>query len=85
MKGDFILEARKHVTQHGTTVEIRKTETYHDRFIVIDGTKCWHLGASIKDAGNKAFAMSEMRSIMILDAIKKDVDATWNAAATVAF
>jgi len=54
MKGDFRLEARKFAAQHGNIIEVRQTSKYHDRFIVEDGTRCWHVGASLKDAGNKA-------------------------------
>jgi hypothetical protein len=80
MKGDFALEAKKFAVQHGNTIEVRHTQQYHDRFVVTDGDRCWHLGASIKDAGNKAFAMSEVLSTTIKSAIRTDVDATWNAA-----
>lgn len=80
MKGDFTLEGRKFAAQHGNTIEVRQTQQYHDRFIVTDGDRCWHLGASIKDAGNKAFAMSEVLSATIRAAIRTDVDTTWNAA-----
>lgn len=37
---------------------IRNTEEFHDRFIILDGKKLYHVGASIKDAGKKAFAIS---------------------------
>lgn len=80
MKGDFALEARKFAAQYGNTIEVRQTQQYHDRFIVTDGDRCWHLGASIKDAGNKAFAMSEVLSATIRAAIRTDVETTWNAA-----
>ncbi len=83
MKGDFALEGRKFAAQHGNTVEVRQTQEYHDRFVVADGDRCWHLGASIKDAGNKAFAMSEVLSPTIRAAIKTDVDTTWKAAQSV--
>ena len=45
---------------------------------------CWHLGASIKDAGNKAFAISEMLSTCIRSAVKADVEASWTRATSVA-
>jgi hypothetical protein len=83
MKGDFALEAHKFLRQQGNTVEVRQTAQYHDRFIVVDGLRCWHLGVSIKDAGNKAFAMSEMLSPSILSAVRIDVDATWSKAGIV--
>lgn len=83
MKSDFALEGRKFVSQHGNTVEVRITKSYHDRFILLDGNKCWHLGASIKDAGNKAFAMSEILSSALVSAVLTDVQNTWNASSVV--
>ncbi|HUO14321.1 MAG TPA: hypothetical protein VMX38_04985 [Verrucomicrobiae bacterium] len=83
MKSDFALEGRKFVAQHGNTVEVRTTKSYHDRFILLDGTKCWHCGASIKDAGNKAFAMSEILSPALVAAVVTDAQNTWNAASVV--
>ena len=83
MKGDFVLEAKKFANQHGNVVEIRQTSNYHDRFILVDGKQCWHLGASIKDAGSKAFAMSEILSSNIRSTIQTDVEATWNAGTVV--
>ncbi len=81
MQGDFGLEAQKFATQHGNTIEIRQTGQYHDRFVLTGGgNRCWHLGASIKDAGNKAFAMSEILSPAIRAAVKADVESTWNTA-----
>ena len=80
MKGDFALEGRRFASQHGNTIEIRQTQQYHDRFVLTDGNLCWHLGASIKDAGAKAFAMSEMIGQTVRTAIRTDVEATWNGA-----
>ncbi len=83
MKGDFQLEGKAFAAQHRNKVEIRTTKSYHDRFILIDDARCWHLGASIKDAGNKAFAMSEILSSSLIAAVQADVQATWNTAAAV--
>ena len=83
MKGDFALEGKAFAAQHGSTVELRQTTQYHDRFILVDGKRCWHLGASIKDAGKKAFVMSEIASPAIRSAITFDVEVTWNAAAVI--
>jgi hypothetical protein len=77
MKGDFCLEARKFVAQHATQLSIRRTASYHDRFIILDRTRCFHLGASIKDAGNKAFALSELQRSTIAQAVINDVEAEW--------
>lgn len=83
MKGDFQLEGRAFAAQHRNKVEIRTTKSYHDRFILLDGARCWHLGASIKDAGNKAFAMSEILSPSLIAAVQADVQTTWNTATAI--
>jgi hypothetical protein len=44
-KGDFVLEGSNFAKQHGQSVEVRTTATFHDRFIFVGGKSCWHLGA----------------------------------------
>ena len=34
------------------------TGVFHDRFLIIDDKKAYHIGASLKDAGKKCFAIS---------------------------
>jgi len=34
----------------------------HDRFLIIDGTELYHIGASLKDLGRKWFAFSKMNA-----------------------
>ena len=49
-------------------------ERSHDRFLIIDGKKIYHLGASLKDLGKKWFAFSELNSktmCEILDSINQ--------------
>jgi hypothetical protein len=49
-------------------------ERSHDRFLIIDGNKIYHLGASLKDLGKKWFAFSELNAITmseILDSINQ--------------
>lgn len=48
-------------------------EKAHDRFLILDETEVYHLGASLKDLGKKWFAFSkiEMDSVTILKAIKE--------------
>lgn len=40
------------------TLTVKKTQVFHDRFIILDGGTAYHIGASIKDAGKKCFAIS---------------------------
>ncbi len=37
---------------------IKKTQLFHDRFIIIDKAYAYHIGASTKDAGKKCFGIS---------------------------
>lgn len=37
----------------------------HDRFLIVDETEVYHLGASLKDLGKKWFAFSEMEKTSV--------------------
>ena len=37
---------------------VKRTQGFHDRFIILDGKTAYHIGASIKDAGKKCFGIS---------------------------
>lgn len=39
-------------------LEIKYTGAFHDRFLIIDDTLAYHIGASVKDAGKKCFCVS---------------------------
>ena len=53
------LDIKKHNRQY-PPVEIRIYNKCHDRFLIIDGTEVYHIGASLKDLGKKMFAFSKM-------------------------
>ena len=42
-------------------LEIKYTGAFHDRFLFVDGGQAYHIGASLKDAGRKCFAINLMR------------------------
>ena len=50
-------EIQKFNTQY-PTVDIKIDESFHDRFLILDDKTCYHIGASLKDAGKKSFALS---------------------------
>jgi len=52
------LDLKKHNSQYEQII-IKTTNTFHDRFLVIDNT-VYHIGASLKDLGKKLFAFSKM-------------------------
>ena len=42
-------------------LEVKYTSLFHDRFLILDGKTVYHIGASLKDAGKKCFAVSLMK------------------------
>ncbi|WP_165248053.1 ORF6N domain-containing protein [Adlercreutzia sp. ZJ141] len=50
-------------------LEIRHTTVFHDRFLIIDGTQGYFVGASLKDAGKKSFAISRIEDYESVRAI----------------
>lgn len=40
-------------------IEIKNTELFHDRFLIVDNEECYFLGASINCVGKKAFAVNK--------------------------
>ena len=39
-------------------LDIKYMNNFHDRFLILDGSIGYHIGASIKDAGKKSFAIT---------------------------
>ena len=44
---------------------LKYTTTMHDRFMIIDGTVLYHIGASLKDLGKKCFAFEVLDAAII--------------------
>ena len=55
----LILDLQKHNRQY-PPINIHKHTTSHDRFLIIDNTDIYHIGASLKDLGKKLFAFSKL-------------------------
>ncbi len=78
---DFALEGKKWLSQHaGSSLNVRTTKEFHDRFIILDNSVCWHIGCSIKDAGNKAFMLSELEDRDNREALLAQARKSWDAA-----
>jgi hypothetical protein len=56
------LDLKKHNSQY-PLIEIKIYAHSHDRFLIVDQTELYHLGASLKDLGKKWFAFSRMDSL----------------------
>lgn len=53
------LDLQKHNSQY-PPIGLHTCKKSHDRFLIIDGTEVYHIGASLKDLGRKMFAFSRL-------------------------
>ena len=54
------------------TLTVKKTSAFHDRFLIIDDSEVYHIGASVKDAGGKCFGITLIQDHQIAkDLIKR--------------
>ncbi|MGB4850621.1 MAG: ORF6N domain-containing protein, partial [Saprospiraceae bacterium] len=65
------LDLKKHNEQY-EAIQILAFPDAHDRFLIIDDTDVYHIGASLKDLGKKWFAFSRLDSMAqtIVDKLK---------------
>jgi len=77
---DFLAETKAFVMQHGFGISIRSTDTFHDREIIVDHKQVFVLGASIKDAGKRAFNIVPVEAKPVVDEMIRYVEQEWRAA-----
>ena len=56
-------------------LEVKYTEKFHDRFLIIDGEEAYHIGASLKDAGKKCFGINLIEDRGVLEEILRRLGA----------
>jgi hypothetical protein len=62
---EIVIDLKKFNSQY-QSIEIKEFRLSHDRFLIIDQSIIYHLGASLKDLGKKWFAVSQFdNQIMI--------------------
>ena len=67
------LDIDKFSTQY-PTLTIKYTSTMHDRFMILDNTEIYHIGASIKDLGKKCFGFTHLEdAAIIIKAIMQNI------------
>lgn len=79
LPSDFVHETRLFTDQQQSSVEIRISRDFHDRFIIIDQSRCLHLGHSIKDAGKRACFVSEVLTNATKVVLIAEVERSWGA------
>ena len=48
------------------TLTIKNTTSMHDRFLIIDRTEIYHIGASLKDLGKKCFGFTRLEEAQLM-------------------
>ena len=59
------LDVRKFNAQY-PSLEIKYTDTMHDRFIILDNKEIYHIGASLKDLGKKCFGFTRLEDTQLM-------------------
>ncbi len=76
--GDFKTALNKFISEWGgTKFEVKKSNYFHDRYIIIDQTEVWHLGPSLNHLGVKPFMISQIQDQEIIKAIIDSFSAQW--------
>jgi hypothetical protein len=69
--------------QYGN-IEMRASEAFHDRFLIIDDNEFYHFGASIKDLGKRGFMFSAIEEPDVTSGIRVKFLHEWSAATIIA-
>jgi hypothetical protein len=69
---ELLMDIKKYNAQY-QVIELREFKDAHDRFLILDGQKVYHFGASLKDLGKKWFAFSvfEKEAAIMLSRLKE--------------
>lgn len=69
------LDVKKANEQYGN-FELKMFTQSHDRFLILDDTEVYHLGASLKDLGKKWFAFSKLEIKSVVGIVQKIKNST---------
>lgn len=58
-------------------LNIKTSNSFHDRFLIIDKSKYFHIGASLKDAGNKVFMLTKIEQDSAKKSIQTQYEDNW--------
>lgn len=85
IQGDFRAQAKRFQQQRSRnpqagSLEVRVHEEIHDRYLVLDASTVLHVGASIKDAGQKMSSFVEHQDPIMKRAVISALEEYWNKA-----
>jgi tRNA uridine 5-carbamoylmethylation protein Kti12 len=79
VKPPLKVKAAEFNKQYGQ-LEIRLSSAFHDRFIIVDDTDFYHLGASIEDLGRRGFMFSRIEEPFIIRSFSEELAQEWKNA-----
>lgn len=84
MRADYAAMGRRYRGERGNgALETRESNSIHDRYILIDDSVCYHIGASLKDLGKKVFSFSRKDEPTEAAKLIATLRAAWAAAVVV--
>ena len=71
-KGNLTTKDMNKFNAQYPSLSVKTTTDFHDRFLIIDDKEGYFIGASIKDAGKKSFAITKIEDgKLVQDLINK--------------
>ena len=67
------MDIKKYNNQYHN-LTIKYSDTFHDRYFIIDNNEIYHCGASINHAGTRTFSINILEDKEVCDALKNKVD-----------
>lgn len=55
------------------SLNIKYSKAFHDRFLILDKCKAYHIGASLKDAGKKCFGINKIEDTELINNLVKQL------------
>lgn len=60
------------------SLKVKYTRLFHDRFLILDENKAYHIGASVKDAGKKCFGITQIEDEGVIKDIMARAELTYD-------
>lgn len=79
MHGSFETAATNYSAQY-RLLEVRTSNVFHDRFLILDDEEYYHFGASFMDAGNKGFMFARIEEPSVISALNNEIERAWSSA-----
>lgn len=72
-KGNLSSKDINNFNSQYSKLSIKTNKDFHNRFLIIDKTEVYHIGASIKDAGKKSFGITKIEEKDVIISILNKV------------